>query len=120
MRVRHFRAILVGLAFVALTAQVLAQAVNTAQIHGAITDPTGAAIQGAKVKVTQINTGMVRTTVSSSEGTFSLPGLPVGPYSLEVAAQGFQNYIQTGITLQVSQNPQIDVRLQLGTVSQVE
>ena len=120
MRVRHFRAILVGLALVALTAQVLSQAVNTAQIHGAITDPTGAAIQGAKVKVTQINTGMVRTTVSSSEGTFSLPGLPVGPYSLEVAAQGFQNYIQTGITLQVSQNPQIDIRLQLGTVSQVE
>jgi len=73
MRVRHFRAILVGLAFVALmTAQMLAQAVNTAQIHGAITDPTGAAIQGAKIKVTQTNTGMVRTTVSGSEGTFSL------------------------------------------------
>ena len=51
MRVRHFRAILLGLAFMALTtAQVLAQAVNSAQIHGAITDPTGAAIQGANGK----------------------------------------------------------------------
>src|SRR6476660_2232485 len=121
MRVRHFRAILVGLDFVALmSAQMLAQAVNSAQIHGAITDPTGAAIISAKVKVTQTDTGMVRSTVSNSEGAFSLPNLPVGPYSLEISAPGFQNYIRTGITLQVSQNPQIDVRLQLGTVSQVE
>jgi len=120
MRVRHFRAILLGLAFMAVTtAQVLAQAVNSAQIHGAITDPTGAAIQGAKVKVTQTNTGLVRNTVTNADGAFSLPGLPVGPYNLEVVAQGFQNYIQSGITLQVSQNPQIDIRLQLGTVSQV-
>lgn len=120
MRVKHFRAILLGLAFMALTtAQVLAQAVNSAQIHGAITDPTGAAIQGAKVKVTQTNTGLVRSTVTNSDGAFSLPGLPVGPYNVEVAAPGFQNYIQSGITLQVSQNPQLDIRLQLGTVSQV-
>ena len=120
MRVRHFRAILLGLAFMALTtAQVLAQAVNSAQIHGAITDPTGAAIQGATVKVTQTNTGLVRSTVTNSDGAFSLPGLPVGPYNLEATAPGFQNYIQSGITLQVSQNPQLDIRLQLGTVSQV-
>ena len=103
-----------------MTAQTLAQAVNSAQIHGAITDPTGAAIAGAKVKVTQTETGMVRSTVTNSEGAFSLPGLPVGPYKLEVTAPGFQNYIQTGITLQVSQNPKVDIRLQLGTVSQVE
>ncbi len=120
MRVRHFRAILLGLAFMAFTtAQVMAQAVNSAQIHGAITDPTGAAIQGATVKVTQTNTGLVRSTVTNSNGAFSLPGLPVGPYNLEATAPGFQNYIQSGITLQVSQNPQLDIRLQLGTVSQV-
>jgi hypothetical protein len=100
-----------------MTAQTLAQAVNSAQIHGAITDPTGAAIAGAHVTATQTATGMVRSTITSSEGTFSLPGLPVGPYKLEITASGFQNYIQTGITLQVSQNPKIDIRLQLGTVS---
>lgn len=121
MRVRQFRAILVTLGFIAfMTTQTLAQAVNSAQIHGAITDPTGAAIAGAHVTVTQTDTGMVRSTVSSSEGIFSLPGLPVGPYKLEVTASGFQNYIQTGITLQVSQNPKVDIRLQLGKVSVVE
>lgn len=121
MRVRQFRAILVMLGLIALmTVQVVAQAVNNAQIHGVITDPTGAAVVGAQVTVTQTETGMVRKTVTNSDGAFALPNLPVGPYNLEVSASGFQNYVQTGITLQVSQNPKVDVRLRIGTVSQVE
>src|SRR5215472_15688789 len=121
MRVRQIRAILVMLCLVAfMTVQALAQAVNNAQIHGAITDPTGAAIVGAQVTATQTDTGMVRRTVTNSDGAFALPNLPVGPYNLEVTASGFQNYVQTGITLQVSQNPKVDVRLRIGTVAQVE
>ena len=115
MRVRHFRAILVGLAFIALmTAQMQAQAVNTAQVHGAITDPTGAAIQGAKIKVTQTNTGMVRTTVSSAEGTFghSGPGRPPGS---SAGARGEEDELATGPVRGVS-NVLEDVpeRAQLG------
>lgn len=121
MRVRQFRAILVMFGLMALmTVQVLAQAVNSAQIHGAITDPAGAVIPGAQVTVTQTETGMIRRTVSNSDGAFALPNLPVGPYSLEVTAAGFQNYVQTGIILQVSQNPKIDIRMRIGTVAQVE
>ncbi|HZD95141.1 MAG TPA: TonB-dependent receptor, partial [Candidatus Sulfotelmatobacter sp.] len=121
MRGRQLRTVLVIFALMALmTTQLTAQAVSSAQIHGAITDPTGRAIAGAQVKAIQIDTGMVRSTVSNTEGAFSLPNLPVGPYKLEVTASGFQNYIQTGMTLQVSQNPKVDIRLQLGTVSVVE
>ncbi len=121
MRVSQFRAILVMLGLMALmTVQVLAQAVNNAQIHGAVTDPTGAAIVGAQITVTQTDTGMVRRTVSNSDGAFALPNLPVGPYNVEVSAAGFQNYVQTGIILQVSQNPKIDIHLRIGTVAQVE
>src|SRR6267154_425702 len=120
MRVKHLRKILVVLTFVAfLTTNFAGQAVNSAQLHGTITDPSGAAIVGAQIKATQTATGLVRTTVTGSEGSFSLPNLPVGPYKLEIVAQGFQAYIQTGITLQVSQNPKVDVQLQLGTVSVV-
>ncbi len=120
MRGRKFRKILVVIAFVAsLASYVVGQAVNFAQMHGTITDPSGAAIVGAQVKATQTASGLVRTTVTSSEGSFSLPNLPVGPYKLEIVAQGFQNYAQTGITLQVAQNPKFDVQMQLGTVSVV-
>src|SRR5207237_572656 len=118
MRVQQLRKILVVLTFVAfMTTFVVGQAVNSARIHGNVTDPSGAAIVGAQVKATHIESGLVRTTVTNSEGSFSLPNLPVGPYKVEIVAQGFQNFIQTGITLQVSQNPKVDVQMQLGTVS---
>src|SRR5215472_18038430 len=96
------------------------QAINSAQIHGIITDPTGAAIVGAEIKATQIATGQVRTTTSGTEGNYNFPDLSVGPYQLEVKSQGFQNYVQKGITLQVSENPRIDITLKVGTVTQTE
>lgn len=98
----------------------ISQAVNNAQIHGSVTDVSGAAIVGAQVKATETATGLTRTTTTGSAGDYSLPNLPVGPYKLEVSAQGFRQYIQTGIVLQVSENPRVDVRLEVGAVSTVE
>jgi len=121
MRVRQLRRILIVIAFFTLATICLSgQAVSSAQIHGLVTDPTGAAIVAAQVSATQTETGLVRNTVTSSEGTFSLPNLPVGPYKLRISSPGFKDYIQTGITLQVSQNPKIDVRLDVGAVSTVQ
>jgi len=99
-------------------ASVFGQAVNNAQIHGRVTDAGGAAVAKALVKVTQTASGLVRTATSDSEGGYSLPYLPVGPYQLEVSAQGFQDYIQKGIILQVGQDVQVDVSLPTGGVSE--
>jgi hypothetical protein len=96
------------------------QAVNTAQMHGTVTDPTGASIVDAQIKATQTATGMVRNTVSGPDGSFTLSNLPVGPYLLEVTAQGFQTYRRDGIVLQVSENPKVDVSLKVGAVTQTE
>src|SRR6266446_3038628 len=95
-----------------------AQAVANAQIHGVISDPTGAVITGVQIKATQIETRQVRTTVSTGDGSYVLPNLPVGPYTLEVTAQAFNNYVQSGIILQVGNNVQINVTLQVGAVTQ--
>lgn len=118
---KQFLKTLVGVVSL-LLAGVLAsgQAINNAQIHGTITDPTGAAVIGAEIRVTQIATGLVRTASTGSQGAYNFPDLPVGPYQLEVKAQGFQNYVQKGITLQVSENPRIDVTLKVGAVTQTE
>ncbi|HLJ26236.1 MAG TPA: TonB-dependent receptor [Candidatus Angelobacter sp.] len=97
-----------------------AQAVNYAQLHGTVTDPSGAAIVGAHIKAAQTSTGLIRSTTSGPEGNFSLPNLPVGPYTLEVTSQGFQDYLQTGINLEVSQNARLDVSLKVGSVAAVE
>src|SRR5689334_8953410 len=97
--------------------RMAAQAVSGSQVSGTVHDPTGAAVAGATVKVTKEDTGLTRTTATDTNGGYVLPDLPVGPYRLEVSYSGFSPYQQTGIVLQVSTNPTIDVTLQLGNVT---
>src|SRR5882762_7910781 len=99
-------------------ARALAQAVANAAIHGVVSDPSGALIPLAQIKAKQTDTGQVLSTVTSSDGSYLLPNLPVGPYSVEATAQGFNGYLQSGIVLQVGNNVQINIKLQLGAVSQ--
>ncbi|MGP8247301.1 MAG: carboxypeptidase regulatory-like domain-containing protein, partial [Bryobacteraceae bacterium] len=94
------------------------QAVASATIAGTAIDPNGGLIPNARVTATQTATGMVRTTVTSADGTYVLPNLPVGPYTLEVAANGFSSHVETGIVLQVSNNLTINVKLEVGLVSE--
>ncbi|MGB7623848.1 MAG: carboxypeptidase regulatory-like domain-containing protein, partial [Terriglobia bacterium] len=110
-------AVLVLVAFTPST--LFGQAVNYAQIQGRIMDETGAVVPGAQIKVTQVATGLVRTTPSNDEGQYFLPNLPVGPYQLRVTMHGFRDYIQDGIVLQVGVTAQIDVKLQIGAVTAV-
>jgi hypothetical protein len=95
-----------------------AQAVANATIHGEITDVSGAAVPGAHLKATQTATGQVISTASGPDGAYVLPNLPIGPYKLEVSAPSFSTYLQSGISLQVGNNVQINVSLQVGAVSQ--
>jgi hypothetical protein len=106
-----------GLVVVLLTAGT-AMAQATAQITGTVKDSSGAVLPGASVTATQGDTGFKRDAVSDAEGVFSLPSLPIGPYRLEVALQGFRTSIQTGIVLQVNGNPNVPVVLELGTVEE--
>ena len=97
---------------------VYGQAVANATIHGDVTDESGAAVPNAQVKATQADTGQVSSTVTASDGSYTLPNLPVGPYKLDVSAPAFNNYIQSGITLQVGNNVMINVTLRVGAVTQ--
>src|SRR4030095_9981550 len=64
------------------------------------------------------DTGQVRSTVTDADGNYVVPNLPVGPYQLKVSLQGFTTYVQEGIVLQVNTNPQINVTLAIGAVSE--
>src|SRR5882724_2977383 len=96
----------------------LAQAVSNATIHGVVADATGAVIPNAQVKARQTDIGQVRSTPTNSDGSYVLPNLPVGPYSIEVSAPSFSNYVQSGIILQVGNNVQINAALAVGTVTE--
>jgi len=78
----------------------------TGSIRGGISDPSGAVVQDATVTAKQMETGLIRTVSSAKDGSFLLVELPVGHYSLEVAARGFQKYVQEGISLNVNETVQ--------------
>ena len=106
-----------GLLIVLLTSTPI-WAQETAQINGSITDPTGALLPGVEVTATHIDRGTVRTAVSNETGSFVLPNLALGPYTLEASLPGFSTFLQTGIVLQVGASPVINVVLEVGQVAQ--
>jgi len=94
------------------------QSVAVAQVSGTVMDSTGKSMAGAQVTMTETDKGVTRGTVSDGEGTYTFPNLAIGPYRLEVKAPGFKDYVQTGIVLQVNNNIQINVPMQVGSVSE--
>ena len=99
----------------ALTAQ--AQIVG-ANLNGSVHDASGASVSGATVVVRQVETGATRTLATDSEGRFFAPSVPVGPYTVSAAHDGFETQQQTGITLTVGQSLQLNFVLGLATVQQ--
>jgi Carboxypeptidase regulatory-like domain len=106
------------LLMVLAAAPLSAQAVAVAQVSGSVADSTRAAIAGAQVTMTETDKDVSRSAVTDASGAYVLPNLPVGPYSLEVKANGFKDYVQTGIVLVVNNNVQLNATLQLGSISE--
>jgi len=90
----------------------------TSQISGTVTDASGAAVEGARITVTQTDTAFTRTATSDASGVYTLPGLPLGPYRLEVKNEGFTTFVQTGIVLQVGTGATVNPVLKVGAVMQ--
>jgi hypothetical protein len=95
---------------------VLAQA--TATIVGVVTDVGGKVIPNASVTVTQQETGLTRQVTTNDRGFYVAPSLPVGLYTVTVEVKGFKRKSATGITLQVGEEPRIDIALEVGEVSE--
>jgi hypothetical protein len=88
---------------------VNAQSAPVSQISGIISDASGAAVPGAHVVITNTDTSAARTVDSGPDGSYTFTNLAVGPYKLQVTKDGFAPYSQTGIVLQVSSNPVVNV-----------
>jgi carboxypeptidase family protein/TonB-dependent receptor-like protein len=111
--------LVISLAFLSLGAgAALAQSVAIAEISGVVRDPTGAVVPNAQIKAVQTATGLVRTTASGSDGSYVLPELPIGPYSITVTSSGFKSYVQSGLELHVGDRTQINVSLEMGSATQ--
>jgi hypothetical protein len=110
---------LVVLTVVGMGSFLVLKASVTGSISGIVTDPSGAAVPGAKVTLRNTDTGLVQETTTGSDGSYEFLVVPVGEhYILEVAARGFKTFTQTGITLLVNQRLRADARLALGAETQ--
>lgn len=100
----------VMLASLGLSAQQI-----TGNIRGTVTDPSGAVIRDAAVKARQTETGLTRETTTDRNGSYVILELPIGHYRLQIAAKGFQEYVQDGITLNVNETASVSPHMAVGS-----
>jgi outer membrane receptor protein involved in Fe transport len=106
------------------TALTLVTAVRTpgqtfrGTILGVVTDSSGAAVPGATVTIKNVDTGLTRTVKTTDDGSYSVPELPIGNYSVTVEKSGFKAGVVSGVRVEVSTEKRADVVLQPGQVAQ--
>ncbi len=88
-------------------------------VRGTVQDQTGAVVVGATVTLTNVQTGLVISQVSTDVGLFYFPNLPVGVFSLKVESSGFKTYDRTNISVKANQTVDVIARLELGAISDV-
>ena len=112
LKVHSFLAtVLMGL--LVMTLPAVAQ-LDRATLNGTVTDPSGAALANAKVTAVHIASGLTRTTAAEG-GTYVMPQLPIGLYTLTIEADGFQGVKFEKVELLVGQNRTMDAELQIAT-----
>jgi len=103
--------------FVLLSTTLLVGQTFRGTILGSVTDPSGAVVAGATVKVRNLGTGLERTTATSTDGSYAVPELPIGTYSVTVTQTGFKTFVATAVAVDVATERRVDAALETGEVS---
>ena len=86
-----------------------------ALVSGQVTDPSGAAIAGATVVATNLETNVTLTTSTGADGHYVLAQAPPGPYTISCDAVGFKKFNRSGMNLQVGDRTTVNVSMQVGS-----
>ncbi len=108
---------LVALALVVANHAAWAQT-GTASIYGEAVDPKGLAVVGAKVTLTNVETGATRTVETDATGVYLFPALPPGKYSLRVEMAGFRASERRNVELLVNTTVKANAQLEIGAVTE--
>ncbi len=95
-----------------------AQTAATGQIAGTILDPQNAAVVGAEISVQSAGTNISRKVASDQTGSYAVPLLPPGNYSVTVSAQGFKTQTIPAVTVNVTETSTVRVQLELGQTTE--
>ncbi len=105
------------IALLAMATFLFGQDIRTATLVGTVTDNTGGVIANVAVTATNVDTQVVTRGLTNAEGAYYLPFLNVGSYRLTMEAPGFKRFEQSGLVLNAGENPRIDVKMEVGSVS---
>jgi Carboxypeptidase regulatory-like domain/TonB dependent receptor/TonB-dependent Receptor Plug Domain len=95
-----------------------AQELTTGSVVGIVKEEGGSVVPGASINVTNRATGAQRATASSETGEFSIPGLAPALYDIKVEKTGFRVYLVEGLELKINQVARLEVRLQVGAITE--
>ncbi len=87
-------------------------------ILGTVTDSSGLAVAGATVTVKNTETGLVRTTQTTADGSYTVTELPIGTYTVTISQSGFQTSVTSDVAVNVAGERRVDVALKPGQVSE--
>lgn len=104
--------------FFLLTAVSAFAQTPTASVVGRVVDPSGAVVPGISIKVLNVETNQSSRATTNAVGDYTVPFLIPGRYVLEAAGAGFRTHQQSDFTLQVDQELRLDIRLEVGAVSE--
>jgi outer membrane receptor protein involved in Fe transport len=100
------------------TFSAMAQNFNNGTIIGTVTDPSGAAVPDAIVRVTRDNPPLRRETRTDAAGNFQIQQVPPGDYQIEFEKAGFQKVQIAAMNLSAAQQLRVDAQLLVGSVSE--
>ena len=86
-------------------------------VVGTVVDSSGAGVPGAKVTITDLSRAVSFTTTTNESGFFTQRSLIAGRYQVRIEAEGFSAYLQE-LTVSVDQETTVDVKLQVGQLSE--
>ena len=104
---------------IALVPSAVGAQVTTAALAGIVTDETGGAVPGATVTIRALETDLVRTLTTGSDGRYRAAGLEPGTYELSVELQGFQTTRRPDIRLSIGQSLTLNVTIGVGRLENV-
>ena len=90
----------------------------TGRVIGMVTDPSGSVVPGARITVTNVDTGIKRETAAADDGTYQALLLPVGRYRVTVEARGFRKVVTDPQQLDINQSLRIDLKLEVGAATE--
>ena len=88
------------------------------QVSGHVADPTGAVVPEAKITLTNVATGTVRTTVTTAAGDYTFVDVPPGTYTVRAEHSGFKLVTSNAVNVQVGQSLRQDFHMEVGAVTQ--